>query len=75
MIVSLEGSKDKSKNIHSQIEETIAERNRILPEWKELFDAKPGDAKSIHVQLKETIAEFKKSMKGMERLFDSKNAA
>ena len=57
------------KNIHEQIEETIAERKRILPEWGKLFLAKGLVKKDIHMQLKETISEFKKEMKRHERFF------
>jgi len=57
------------KSIHEQIEETIAERKRILPEWEKLFLAKGLAKKDIHMQLKETISEFKKSMKKHESFF------
>jgi len=57
------------KNIHEQIEETIAERKRILPEWEKLFLLKGAVKKDIHMQLRETISEFKRSMKRHERFF------
>jgi len=58
------------KNIHEQIAETIAERNRILPEWEKLFaDEQEPAGKDIHLQLRETISAFKKAMKEHERFF------
>ena len=43
------------KNIHLQLEETIAQRGKILAEWQKLFLPKTPIQKNIHDQLKETI--------------------
>ena len=60
------------KDIHAQLEETIAERKRILPEWEKLFlEEHPNAKKDIHLQLKETIAEFRQSMSQHEGFFSS----
>jgi hypothetical protein len=51
------------KDIHARIEETIAERKKILQQWEGLFISKPsGVKKDIHAQLKETIAEHRRTM-------------
>jgi len=69
------GSSTPEKNIHQQIEEAIAERKRILPEFEKLFLEKDAP-KDIHAQLKETIAGFKQAMKQHENFFsDHKRAA
>jgi len=62
------GPSTPGKSIHQQIEETIAERKRILPEWEKLFLEKDSP-KDIHAQLKETIAGFKQAMKQHENFF------
>jgi len=72
------GSSAPKKNIHQEIEETIAERKRILPEWEKIFlNEDTGAKKDIHTQLKETIAAFKLSMREHEKFFikQNKNAA
>ena len=68
-IYFFESSKPK-KSILQQIDETIAERKRILPEWEKLFTEKSETTKKdIHTQLKETISEFRKAMKQHESFF------
>ena len=58
------------RSIHEEIAETIAERNRILPEWEKLFvDGGESGKKDIHVQLKETISAFKKNMEQHKSFF------
>jgi hypothetical protein len=65
-------SPEIKKDIYAQIEETIAERRRILPEWEKLFLEENHDAKNdIHIQLKETIAEFRQSMRQHEDFFSA----
>jgi hypothetical protein len=65
-------SPEIKKDIYALIEETIAERKRILPEWEKLFLEEDHDAKKdIHIQLKETIAEFRRSMRQHEGFFSS----
>ena len=75
----LSKSKKGKKSIYEQLEETIAERNRILPEWEKLFiEENVVMNKDIHVQLKETITEFKRTMKRHEGFFlrnENKKAA
>lgn len=59
------------KDIHMQLEETIAERKRILADWERLFlsDRPAGKndipvvEKDIHAELAETIAEYKRIRK------------
>lgn len=64
--------KKSKKSIHEEIEETITERNRILPEWEKLFlEEDVTMKKDIHLQLKETISEFKNAMKQHESFFIS----
>jgi hypothetical protein len=55
------------KNIYNQLEETIAERNRILPQWEKLF--LPEESRDIYALLEETIAERKRTLKEWEKLF------
>ena len=62
----------KQNEILTQINATIAERNRILPKWEKLFSENPED---IHQQLKKTIKEFKKSMERHNWFLSGKNAA
>jgi hypothetical protein len=70
--VGLSGPGKIQKDIHEQIEETLAERKRILPEWERLFLAEDLNIeKDIHMQLKETISAFKRSMKQHESFFIS----
>lgn len=63
-----------SKNIHEQLNETIAERKKIMLEWSNSFFARSIDKKDIHEQLKETIAEHKEIMKQLEKIYDRKQA-
>ena len=66
------------KNIHQQIEETLAERKKILPQWEKIFLNEGTAAENdIHAQLKETIAAFKLSMRAHKSFFikQNKNAA
>ena len=67
-------SLESGKDIHAQLEETIAERRTILPEWERSFLADqpgtkkdiPAVKKDIHEQLAETIAEYKRIRKQWE---------
>ena len=71
-ITWLSKPKKTKKTIYEEIEETIAERKRILPEWEKLFrEEDVAMTKDIHLQLKETISEFKKAMKQHEGFFIS----
>ena len=49
------------KDIHAQLQETIAERKRILTDWESLFLDDSTNAATIHRQLKATIAELKRT--------------
>lgn len=63
-------SADASKDIHSQLEETIAERRTILTLWEKIFLGLPAEAKKdIHALLEETIAERKKILEQWESIF------
>jgi uncharacterized protein YukE len=59
----LSKSRGNKKDIHAGIEETIAERKKILQQWEGLFISTPsGIKKDIHAQLEETIAEHRRTM-------------
>ena len=74
LLARLFKSPEVKKDIYAQLEETIAERKRILPQWEKLFLEEDAEAeKNIHLQLKETIAEYKQSMRQHERFFGSIN--
>lgn len=55
------------KDIHAMLEETIAERKRILKLWQQSFFGTPF--KDIHALLAETIAERKRLLPEWERVF------
>jgi hypothetical protein len=57
----------KRENIHVLLAMTIAERKRIMREWKQSFF---GKEKDIHAMLAETIAERKETLKEWEKVFD-----
>ncbi len=47
--------------IHIQLEKTIAERNRLLPQWEKIvYSANNVLAEAIHPQLSVTIIQYKK---------------
>ena len=49
------------KDIYTQLEETIAERKKLLQKWERMFMPIPEPPrKDIHAQLAETIAEYKR---------------
>ena len=74
LAIHLSKAQKNKKSIHQEIEETLAERKRILPLWEKIFlDEHPGGEKDIHTQLKETIAAFKLSMRRHKRFFDNQN--
>jgi gas vesicle protein len=79
LFVWLFKSPETKKDVHAQLEETIAERKKILPQWEKLFlEENLETKKDIHAQLKETISEFKNAMRQHEGFFTSgqnKNAA
>ena len=49
------------KDIHAQLQETIAERKRILSDWESLFLDDSTDAASIHRKFRATIAGLKRT--------------
>ena len=53
----------RRKNIHEQLEETLAERRRIMREWETIKLAPEAMQPDIHAQLEETIAGLKKVRK------------
>lgn len=61
---------DTYKDIHTQLEETIAERRLVLALWEKVFLGLLAEAKKdIHVLIQETIAERKKILEQWERIF------
>jgi hypothetical protein len=61
---------DTYKDIHTQLEETIAERRIVLALWEKTFLGIPAEAKKdIHALLQETIAERKKILEQWESIF------
>ncbi|MBS1597931.1 MAG: hypothetical protein JST75_06880 [Bacteroidetes bacterium] len=69
LMACLSKSIRSKKDIHSQIQETIAERNKIMQEWGQTFFAEPVGEKDIHQQLRETIQQHKKIMNQLGKLF------
>lgn len=74
------GSKRRfvKKDIHAQLEETIAERKKILQQWEEVFRSMHpviGNIndmeKDIHAQLEETIAQYSRMRKGWEKFLSA----
>lgn len=58
------------KDIHTLLEETIAERRIVLALWEKTFLGIPAEAKKdIHALLQETIAERKKILEQWESIF------
>jgi len=49
------------KDIHCQLQQTIAERKNILADWEKLFLDDNTNAATIHVQLKNTIANLRRA--------------
>lgn len=67
LLACLAKPKASEKDIHAMLEETIAERKRILKLWEQSFFGMP--CKDIHALLAETIAERKKILPQWEKLF------
>lgn len=58
------------KDIHAQLEETIAERRLVLALWEKVFLGLSAEAKKdIHALIRETIAERKKILEQWESIF------
>jgi len=55
------------KDIHALLEETIAERRKILEQWQQSFFGMPS--KDIHALLQETIAERQRILPQWEKLY------
>ncbi|HJS54740.1 MAG TPA: hypothetical protein VJ765_09360 [Chitinophagaceae bacterium] len=64
---------DTRKSIHQEIEETLAERKKILVQWEKLFLSQGSEGKDIHEQLRETITEFKRTRLQQQRSFLEQN--
>ncbi len=50
------------KSIHAQIEETIAERKRILEGFEKLFQSEAFKETDLHAELQQNINQHKKQM-------------
>lgn len=60
----------KEPNIHEQLEETIAERKKIIQQYELTVTETPAAAKkTIHAELEETISVVRKAMQQYGRLF------
>ena len=61
LLACFEKSPVIKKDIHTQLEETIAERKKLVEQWEILLlEKSPGVKQDIHVQLNETIARLKR---------------
>ena len=67
LLACLAKPKAPQNSIHALLEETIAERKRILKLWEQSFFGTPY--KDIHALLAETIAERKRILPQWEKLF------
>jgi hypothetical protein len=67
LLACLSKPQGSKKDIHALLEETIAERRRILEQWEKSFLGVPR--KDIHAMLQETIAERKRILQQWENLF------
>ena len=65
----------RSIDIHGQLAETIAERQKILDQWEKIFQPRSVEiTKDIHDQLRETIAGLKQTKQQFRsRLFSTKD--
>jgi len=64
------------KDIYTQLEETIAERKKLLEQWDGIFMPKPEPLqKDIHAQLAETIAGYKKMKQQLDSRANGLNQA
>ena len=63
-------SQQNKKSIHVQLEETIAERKKVIKQYEQQLAGKPvAEQKVILTELAETIATVKKSMQQYWQLF------
>jgi hypothetical protein len=67
LLACLSKARAPKKDIHALLQETIAERKRILKLWNRSFSGMPF--KDIHALLQETIAERKRILPQWEKLF------
>jgi hypothetical protein len=67
-MVCLTKKRSTRKNIFQQLEETIAERTKVIERWEKIFLAENvSDQKDIHAQLADTIVEFKRKKQELDR--------
>jgi hypothetical protein len=59
--------KTPKQDIHAMLEETVAERKRILMLWEQSFFGTPS--KDIHALLQETVSERRRILPQWEKLF------
>jgi hypothetical protein len=62
----------ETKDIHAQLQQTIAERKAILPDWESLFLNDNTTAATIHFQHKNSIAKLKREKLRFSDFFTSK---
>lgn len=63
LLACLSKSSIIKKDIHAQLEETIAQRRRLIEQWENLVRATPSEIRQdIHAQLKKTIAGLRREM-------------
>ena len=64
--------KRQNEDIYTQLAETIAERQKLIPEWEKIFETRPKPVieKDIHSQLAETIAQYKQMKQQLYRQED-----
>lgn len=66
LLACLSKPPDRTKDVHQQLEITLAQRKSILRQWENSFF---GSIKDIHAQLAETIAERRRILREWEKAF------
>jgi hypothetical protein len=66
-LACLSNRRNRRKNIHTVLAQTIEERRAILKLWEKSFFGAPS--KTIHESIAETIAERKEILQQWEKLF------
>lgn len=69
-------NKKKKFDIHDQLEQTIAERKKIIQEWETKLYQRTAVIKTIkkdiHAELAETIAAYERTMEEWRKKLDAK---
>jgi len=72
LLACLSHKKVIQPNIHDQLKEAIAERKRLLLQWRRLlFSWMSPDKLDVYAELEKTIAERKMIMQKWEKLFSA----